>query len=56
VVGRGEEWEKMIGRIPLQRAGTAEEVADCIAFLCTRAASYIQGQCININGGLVMEH
>ena len=56
VVGRGAEWEEGISRIPLQRAGTPEEIADCIAFLCTKAASYIQGQCINVNGGLVMEH
>ena len=56
VMGRGEVWQKAISRIPLQRPGTPEEVADCIAFLCTGSASYIQGQCINVNGGLVMEH
>ena len=56
VMGREEVWREAIDRIPLRRAGTPEEIADCIAFLCTGSASYIQGQCINVNGGLVMEH
>jgi NAD(P)-dependent dehydrogenase (short-subunit alcohol dehydrogenase family) len=35
------------------RAGSDEEVAGLIAFLCS-AAAYITGQSININGGLAM--
>ncbi len=38
------------------RWGTAEEVGDFVAYLCTRAASWIHGQSININGGSFMEH
>ena len=56
VVGKGEAWERLMETIPLKRAATPEEIADCIGFLCTKSASYIQGQCININGGTVMEH
>ena len=52
----GEAWQRAMEQIPLKRAATPEEVAECTAFLCTKAASYIQGQCININGGSVMEH
>ncbi|MFC0202606.1 SDR family NAD(P)-dependent oxidoreductase [Paracoccus rhizosphaerae] len=37
--------------VPLQRLGTAEEVARTIHFLCTDAASYINGAEIHINGG-----
>ena len=56
VLGRGEEWESRIKRrIPLGRAGTDEEVGEYIAFLCTKTASYITGQALNIDGGIVME-
>ena len=38
--------------VPLQRAGTAEEVAAVVAFLASDAAGYITGQVIPIDGGL----
>ncbi len=41
-------------RIPLLRLGTPEDVARVILFLCSEAASYITGQVINIDGGMVM--
>ena len=44
------------GADPVQRWGSDAEVGDFIAYLCTDAASWIQGQSINQDGGLVMEH
>ena len=38
--------------VPMQRVGTAEEVADLIAFLASEQAAYISGQVININGAM----
>jgi len=38
--------------IPMNRFGTAEEVASLVAFLASDAAAYITGECISINGGL----
>lgn len=38
--------------VPMQRAGTPEEVADLIGFLASDRAAYITGQIISINGGL----
>ncbi len=38
--------------IPLGRAGTAEEVADVIAFLASERASYVSGVAINVDGAL----
>lgn len=37
--------------IPLGRFGTAEEVADVVAFLASERASLITGACINVDGG-----
>jgi 3-oxoacyl-[acyl-carrier protein] reductase len=39
--------------IPMQRAGTAEEVAATVGFLASNDAGYITGQIISINGGMV---
>ncbi len=38
--------------VPAGRAGTPEEVAALVAFLCSDAAGYINGQVIGINGGM----
>lgn len=40
--------------IPLGRAGTPEEAAGCVRFLCSDLASYVTGQVIAVNGGLYM--
>jgi len=40
--------------IPLGRPGRPEEVAALALFLCSRAASYITGQTVYVNGGLAM--
>jgi 3-oxoacyl-[acyl-carrier protein] reductase len=39
--------------VPLQRAGTAAEVADLVAFLASERAAYITGQAVPINGGML---
>ena len=39
--------------VPMQRAGTPEEVADLVAFLASDQAAYISGQVISINGGMI---
>ena len=38
--------------VPAGRAGTPQEVADLVAYLCSSAAGYINGQVIGINGGM----
>ena len=39
--------------VPLQRAGSAEEVAELVVFLASERAAYITGQTIPINGGML---
>jgi 3-oxoacyl-[acyl-carrier protein] reductase len=41
-------------RVPLARPGTAEDVANVVAFLASPEAGYVTGQCLNIDGGLIM--
>ncbi len=40
--------------IPQGRAGTAEEVAQCVRFLCSDMSGYMTGQVLAVNGGLYM--
>ena len=46
--------EAMLSMIPLQRAGTPQDVADAIAFLASDSAAYITGQVIHVTGGMYM--
>ncbi len=41
-------------QIPLKRMGKAEEVANVVSFLANDESSYITGQVINVDGGMVM--
>ena len=49
-----EAKEKLFSMIPLGRLGTAEDVADAVAFFASPAASYITGQVLKVDGGMHM--
>lgn len=44
----------MHARIPLNRFGQVDEVASTVAFLASSSASYITGETIHVNGGMLM--
>jgi 3-oxoacyl-[acyl-carrier protein] reductase len=46
--------KRVFSTIPLGRAGTPEEIAATVLFLCTPFAGFITGEVINVNGGAVL--
>ena len=51
----GEDIKKSINlQIPMKRMGTSREIANVVYFLGSEESSYITGQVINIDGGMVM--
>lgn len=49
-----EQKQAILTNIPLEKLGTAEDVAKTVRFLASDDANYITGQTIHIDGGLVM--
>ena len=49
--GAGRRWSQ---QIPLERLGTPKDVAGAVAFLASDHASYITGQVLVVDGGMVM--
>lgn len=46
--------DALLGKIPLGRLGSVEEIAATVVFLASPQAAYITGQTINVNGGMYM--
>lgn len=53
-VGRGERWEQMLAAsVPLGRAGTGEDIANMVVFLCSDQGEWISGQLYTVDGGMI---
>ena len=50
-----EDFKKtLISKIPSGDLGTGEDVSNCVAFLASELANYINGETIHVNGGMYM--
>lgn len=47
-------WQIMINKIPAGYAGEAADIGECVAFLASAGARYINGEVINVGGGMVL--
>ncbi len=47
--------QEFIGRIPLRRPGTVEDMAGAVVFFCSADADYVTGQTLNVDGGYEMD-
>ena len=53
-VGRGERWEQLLAAsVPLGRAGSGEDIANMVVFLCSDQGSWISGQLYTVDGGMI---
>lgn len=50
-----ESVEKPEKLVPLRRMGSPEDVAYAVAFLCSDNASFLTGEIVDVNGGLIMD-
>jgi len=50
-----EEYKNQLkSKIPLDRFGTPQDIANCAAFLCSDLSNYITGETIHVNGGMYL--
>lgn len=56
-LGRGDTWEQVVQRaVPLGRAGTGNDIAGVVVFLCSDQGAWVTGQSWNVDGGTAVQH
>ena len=56
-LGRGDVWNETIKTmVPLGRAGTGDDIAHAVVYLCSDEGAWVTGQSWNIDGGTVVQH
>jgi len=49
-----EQRDNIIKQIPANRLGSPQDIANVVAFLCSPSASYITGQTLTVDGGMIL--
>ena len=56
-IGRDDAWQRMIDNmVPLGRAGSGDDIANIVVFLCSDQGAWVTGQSWNVDGGTVVQH
>jgi 3-oxoacyl-[acyl-carrier protein] reductase len=56
-LGRGDLWNETVKvMVPLGRAGTGDDIAHAVVYLCSDEGAWVTGQSWNIDGGTVVQH
>lgn len=50
-----EQRAALLSQVPLARLGDSQDIADAVAFLASDSASYITGETLHVNGGMLMD-
>lgn len=53
ILKSGDRGRRILQNTPLERFGTPEEIAGSIVYLCSPAGRFLNGTCINIDGGFI---
>ena len=56
-IGRGDAWSQLVDTlVPLGRAGTGDDIAHAVVYLCSDQGAWVTGQSWNVDGGTVVQH
>lgn len=50
-----DRWKLFLDKIPARRLGKLSEIAEAVCFLCDDNVSYINGETLDVNGGIIMD-
>lgn len=50
-----DRWKDALPSIPARRLGKLSEIAEAVVFLCNDKVSYIDGEILDVNGGIIMD-
>ncbi len=54
ILQSGDRGRRILENTPMERFGEPEEIAGAVVYLCSPAARFVNGECINIDGGFMI--